>query len=255
MPENFFTTTARKVSTIEKTQRESVAENGYSMGDIIGSYLALPQLRGFWPMSSVDETLKVLDISGQGRILSFNAGYAYSLYNNIVPYVFLDGISQYLFRASEAGTSITGALTFGTWVFFAANTAINFFGKLGAAGQYGYTNSYSGGFLNAFVSSNGTLGPSVTSSIASPLNTFHFVATRYTPSTELAIFVDGVKTVNTTAIPAAIFASNAQFQVGASTANAQFLNGAMALPFLCAYAVPDAVIKRIYNLSRTMFGV
>lgn len=256
MPENFFTTTARKVTALEKGRREAIAENGYSMGDVIGSYLALPQLRGFWPFSSVNESANAIDLSGQGRTLTNVGGWSYGVGNSIVPYVFLDGATQYYTRATEAGLNFNAnpGWTWGWWEYTASTAAGNHFGKVGAAGNFGYSiNHASAAAPRAYISSDGAATTSVVG--AGPVSAWRFVVGRFTPSTELAIFVNNIKTVNTTAIPASIFASTAAFQVGASSAAGQYFTGRCTLPFLCSEAISDALLSRLYNICRTMFGV
>jgi len=41
-----------------------------SWGNIISMNLGYPALRAYWPMTSLDETDSVYDISGQGRTLT-----------------------------------------------------------------------------------------------------------------------------------------------------------------------------------------
>ncbi len=41
-----------------------------SWGNIISMNLGYPGLRGYWPMSSIDENEAVYDLSGQGRTLT-----------------------------------------------------------------------------------------------------------------------------------------------------------------------------------------
>jgi hypothetical protein len=43
-----------------------------SWGNIVSMNLGYPGLRGYWPMSSVDEEDKIYDLSGQGRTLDSN---------------------------------------------------------------------------------------------------------------------------------------------------------------------------------------
>lgn len=43
-----------------------------SWGNIVSMNLGYPGLRGYWPMSSIDENDDVYDISGQGRTLTNN---------------------------------------------------------------------------------------------------------------------------------------------------------------------------------------
>lgn len=41
-----------------------------SWGNIVSMNLGLPGLRGYWPMTSIDENEAVYDLSGQGRTLT-----------------------------------------------------------------------------------------------------------------------------------------------------------------------------------------
>lgn len=43
-------------------------------GSIISMNLGLPGLRGYWPLTSVDENGDIYDLSGQGRVLSSMIG-------------------------------------------------------------------------------------------------------------------------------------------------------------------------------------
>ncbi len=43
-----------------------------SWGNIVSMNLGYPGLRGYWPMSSVDEDGLVYDLTGQGRTLTSN---------------------------------------------------------------------------------------------------------------------------------------------------------------------------------------
>lgn len=43
-----------------------------SWGNIVSMNLGYPGLRGYWPMTSVDENDDVYDLSGQGRTLTDN---------------------------------------------------------------------------------------------------------------------------------------------------------------------------------------
>jgi hypothetical protein len=43
-----------------------------SWGNIVSMNLGYPGLRGYWPMTSLDENESVYDLSGQGRTLTDN---------------------------------------------------------------------------------------------------------------------------------------------------------------------------------------
>src|SRR3990172_4789567 len=103
--------------------------NGVFLGNVLASYMALPGLVGFWPMSSIQRsTGNAYDLSGQGRTLTYNGNPAYTYYNGLVPYIDLDGTGDYLSRSDETDLDITGAetiyttgaagLTIGCWAWF-----------------------------------------------------------------------------------------------------------------------------------------
>jgi hypothetical protein len=108
------------------------AETSFAWGNAISYYLGLPGLRAFWPMSSVNETGNVYDLSGQGRTLTNNNAATFGVYG-LQSYATFNGVNQYLSRADEAGLDITGELTMGCWIRFHANaTQRNIMGKRGA---------------------------------------------------------------------------------------------------------------------------
>lgn len=84
-----------------------------------------------------------------------------------------------------------------------------------------------------------------------------FAVGRYKPSLEIAAFVNGEKTVNTTSIPADIYSGAASFLIGAKDEGAagSLLHGGASLCFLCASALPDGVINGLYQHTRALFGL
>ena len=80
---------------------------------------------------------------------------------------------------------------------------------------------------------------------------------RYDPNTELAIFVNGEKAVNTTGIPATLFNSNAQFNVFAYDDGLATTRLAMLVSccFLCVQKLDDVAILNQFQQTRALFGV
>lgn len=252
---------ARKISELDRHLREQeVIENGYSMGDVIGTIWGFPGLRAFWPFSSRNESFQAIDGAGQGRTLALGGTVFYGTHNNILPYVnFTGGGASYLYRADEAGLDITTDLTVGAWVRYAALGSTGVIAKhdgATAAGSaylldYGVTAANRPGFQ---VASGASFYP-VSGSAALATGTWHFLSGRYTPSTEVALFVNNTKFTFTTAIPASLNNSGAQFEVGGINGAFFLHNGDIAIPFLCAASLPDVLINRYFNISRTLFGV
>src|SRR4030042_5924133 len=80
-------------------------------------HLQLSGLRGYWPMSSVNENGNSYDLSGQGRVLTNNNTVPFGIYD-LLPYAdFTPGSSEYFSRPDEAGLVISGALTIGCWAW------------------------------------------------------------------------------------------------------------------------------------------
>lgn len=242
--------------------------NGVFIGNVLASYMALPGLVGFWPMSSVQRsTGNAYDLSGQGRTLTYNGNPAYTYFNGLVPYIDLDGTGDYLSRADETDLDITGAetiyttgaagLTIGAWVWFdaAGGTEVAMSKWNPTGNQASYLLWKSNGELGSFdVSSNGSAATEIQgSSITSA--TFTFLVGRFTPSTELAVFVNSAKATNTVSIPASIFVSTAIFTIGGRSDAASLVNGRVALAFLCANALGDDLISSLYQTSRVIFSV
>jgi hypothetical protein len=242
-----------------------------SWGEAVGAYLTLSGLRGFWPMSSLDAAA-VYDHSGAGRNLSGSGSPTFNQavsVGGLVPYVVLN-TNNYLYRADEAALDILGTetymatlargLTVGAWVRpeAAPGSQVGIIGKWNAAGSRSYL-IYTDANLKPIgaMSVDGTAATNVTATNAMTVQAFNFVAYRFDPSTSVDLFVNGVKTSNTTSIPAAIFNSNARFEIGS------FANGTssttwaheQALCFLCAAALSDDVINALYQVSKGIFGV
>lgn len=241
----------------KKVDRMSTPDVPRTMGDVFGAFMMANGLRGFWPFSSTDQNLNPIDASGQARTLTNNGTIVYGTIGNI-PYGIFNGSSQWLSRADEAGLDITANLTFGAWMYANTNGTLYMpMGKFGASGNYSYciqrlaANQY-----QANISGNGTAQfAAVFPTVSTPAK-WEFIVARYTPSTELAIFMNGVKFVNTTTVPASVFSGNGNFAIGRwDGGTAQYFPGRVALPFLCAAALPDDVIQTMYRITRVFFGV
>jgi hypothetical protein len=228
-----------------------------TLGELYGMFLGVLRLRAYYPYSSYDNARSAFDLSGQGRTLSSVGNVPTDVYNNIIPYASFDGSTQYYTRATEAGLVITSFLTVGGWFWadtLAANMAL--ISKQGSAGNLGWILFAETGSnaVQAEVSSDGT----ATTVVQTPASSFatgawNFAVLRYIPSTELAIFLNGTWTRNTTSIPASIFGSTAAFNVGGVNNGSALLDGRAALNFLGAAGSSDTLISYLYNRSAWAF--
>lgn len=232
--------------------------------DLISPFLALTGLRGFWPMSAFASGGNAFDQSGNGRTLTYNGNPTYN-YDSVVPYIDLDGTGDFLSRADEAGLDILGTetyvaaaargLTMGGWFWSDATPAV--ISTLIAKYTFGVVYSYRLAQFAADVvrfQVNSAAPVSVTSSIALVKGAWHFLVVRFTPSIELAIFHDGVKTTNVVGVPASINNTNAPLVIG-GTAGGGELDGRASLCFLCAAALSDMIIDSVLQRTRGAYRV
>jgi hypothetical protein len=88
------------------------------------------------------------------------------------------------------------------------------------------------------------------------VDTWNHIIGRFTPSAEIAIFLNGIISTNVAAIPASIFDSNASLQIGnIRDAGSHYLDGRASQCFICAAALSDAQIGVLYQQTRAMLGV
>lgn len=232
--------------------------------DLISPYLALPGLRGFWPMSSFNESGNAYDMSEQGRILTYNGNPTYN-YTGLAPYIDLDGVGDYLSRADEAGLDIIGTesyvaaavrgLTLGGWFYVTGAANTYYMGKaVDGNGPYSLYH-FNGGNAAAFKIRDSTDTTTYTVTTDRTLNVWQFIAGRYDPSTEIKVWVNATTNTNVAAIPAALLNGADDFAIGGLSGGTSLLTGRASLCFLCAAYVSDAIISSLYQQTRAAFGV
>lgn len=225
------------------------------VSDYIATLLALPLVLAVWSMNVVDSIGSVWDMSSRGKNVT-NSNVSFALLNNRVTYASFNGSTSYLNRTDEADLDITGTLVFGCWIKLGATGSQVIISKFGAVGQYAYELAYIAGTGFRFqLSNNGTTLFTATSNDPSPGTTaWYHVACRFTPSTEVSVFVNGVKTANTTSIPASIFASTAPLAIGRRTDGTFYTTGSIAMVFLVAGGgVNDAMMTSLYEEGIPLF--
>jgi len=76
-------------------------EPNFALANAVSTYMALPGLRGFWPMSGMAYTEpRCRDPSGNGNHLITNNTPQFG-YDNLRPIVDLDGVNQSMYKASR----------------------------------------------------------------------------------------------------------------------------------------------------------
>jgi len=229
------------------------------MGDVIGCVFSFPCLRGCWLMSGVTAIGNVIDRSGQGRTL-VNTDITFGM-DGFLPYAAFNGLTAELERADEPGLDISGdeayveppffGLTMGAVAYFeetaSAYEAVMAKGNGGGADTAYWLDRTDGGYPRFLVGDGAALqGPTATAVVAA--DTWVSFIGRYTPSTEAALWVGDVKYTDTVGIPATLVNSAQALNIGAYNSGAgYFMDGRVALAWLCATAVPEAALMKYYG--------
>lgn len=246
-------------------------EPNFAWGAACALYQALPGLRGFWPMSAFASAGATADLSGQSRGLTYNGNPTYG-YDDLIPYIRLDGTGDYLTRGDEAGLDITGAETYvvagqrgitilGWWR--PENTTLFQYlvNKMYSVGQYSYMLSLRGDLfgdpVTFTISDDGNGMDTVSSSVGYAANTWQFLAGRFNDAdtgAELAVFVNGTKTTAATARNA-IFSGTDNLAIGGTALGGGLYTGRASLVALCATALSDLILTAVYEQTRPLFSV
>lgn len=244
----------------------------YALGQAVSSILALPALRAFWPMSSVDfaAASRARDIAGSGYHLSDNNTVLFG-YDQLAPYAEFDGVNQYLDRADGGAANwadIIGTeayvvaaqrgLTLGGWFYFdgAAAGTTYLMAKHGGVGQRSYyIRRIASGVVQFIISVDGTAETTVSSGAAINVASWVFFVARFDPGAELALFTNNDKQTQLVAVPASISDSTATFQIGARAGAANPMDGRASLCWLCAAALSDSQASALYHNTRKLYNV
>lgn len=230
-----------------------------------GEFLGLPGLRGYWPMSVFDSSGNAIDLSANGRTLTYNGNPLYNVHASGAPYLTLDGTGDYLSRADESALDFPGnesfvataarGMTLGGWFYVNALGSIQALmakDDVGANRQYSMYVNASNKLVGELFS--GGSATSVTSTGTYTAATWHLFVVRFQPSNNWSAFIDGVKTANTTSIPASIDNTGAALHIGARNA-ALLLTGRVSNCFACVENLSDTAIDDIYQNTKAFYGL
>lgn len=170
---------------------------------------------------------------------------------------FVRTTSNYLSRASEDAIAIHNGLTFGCWVYFDAestNVETGIISKWNTPGDASYLLYKSASNKITFsVSVDGTSVVSIDDLGANyVVGQWFYVVARFTPSVEIALFVNGMWYKSKSGIPATIYHSSEAFEIG-RYARDNYLDGRITQAFICAYSVPDRFICAMYSHAKALF--
>jgi hypothetical protein len=214
----------------------------------------LPGLQQYWPGGIRTASGGLAEHAGGGTDIAevgdcptgFD-GDAYTHVGNGTNYFTLSGGGGITGLETWISSSIRG-LTVGAWVMadVQGGNDEGIITKDTSAPNRGYALLWkSTGAVGFFISGTGAAVSQAVSATAQ-LATWHFIVGRFTPSTEVAIIVNGEKTVNTTAIPAQVTVSTANIDLGRYLQSAsQILSGKLRDVFVCASALTDAQLETV----------
>jgi hypothetical protein len=253
-------------------------EPNFAWKSACSAYLALPALRGFWPMSSVDYAAanRAIDLSGQGNHL-FAVNTPTFGYDSLIPYVQLSNAggaaNQYLYRA-DAGAGdwadVQGneiyiiaadrGMTLYGWFYFDNAVGSNEYmiSKFGAAGNRSYLirRNAATGSIDFIISTDCTNQAVNLVGDIPATTTWFFVAARFDPSTECAIFVNDEKDTTGVGVPATICDGGEPFTLGIQQSSLTAdMTGRISHVALCAAQHEDRIILSVFHQTRAMFGV
>lgn len=234
---------------------------------LVTPFLDLPGKVGIWYAGNVQRsTGDIYDASNQGRTLTITDTPVFNRLSNGIAYCDYDGSNDLHYRNDETDLDVTGTetifdstvrgLTIGLWVNSDSNSnSPILMSKYNTSQQSWLLEILSTNVIRFVTSVDGTTNHITdTTGTNGTAGTWHFIVARFAPSTEKAIFIDGIKETDTSSITASIFNSTTQLQIAAFPLG-NFLNGKISISFMCANALPDGMISRLFNQTRTLYGV
>lgn len=229
-------------------------------------YYLLPETRGIWSMSAIDESQGSRDSSGHNRHLTGSGTPTFGV-DNYLPYAEYNGSSQYHTAADAGALDITGNLSIGGWFYFnnAAGSDESMFGKwTTTANQRSYgLRRDTDGTIEARVSVNGTAEIVQASTDTPAASTWFFCAMRYIPSSELSVFIGLHATpgaalaedLNVTSIPASLNNGSSQLSVAVREVGgvkAAYADMRASMLFLCAASISDDHLNMLYAQTKPL---
>lgn len=170
---------------------------------------------------------------------------------------FVATAKNYYSRPDEPGLDFTGPLTLGCWGWFdteSTDAATGLMSKWGVNDEQSYAlYKTAGNVLTFAITNDGTTDVAIGDAAANyAIGKWFYIVGRFTPSMEMALFVNGTWYLDATDIPPSIYDSTTAFELG-RFGGGNYLDGRMCQSFLCGYAVPDRFIEAMYAHSKAMF--
>lgn len=217
-------------------------------------FIQLPGLLAYYPMGIRFLTGAVAEHGGSGiQLLQTGVcpvgydGNAFTHLGDGTNYLSASGVMGVTGLETWMSSSLRG-LTAGGWFMFDSlpGTSGGLLSKDDVAPDRGYYLAFGSAGVVTFSISGTGAAQVFAASGAVNLGAWHFVVGRFDPSIEVAVFVDGDKVTNTTAVPAQCNVSTGNFEVGRFAQNDALIQHCKARDvFICAGALSDALIEEV----------
>ena len=223
------------------------------------AHMGLPRLVGYWPLNQRNASYEYFDYSGNDKVLTPAgvglANFMYGLQFGIEFYV--GGVSGWMERTDAELNWPGGGWAVGGWFKFDTVVGLHsLISKWNSSGnQMGYILYVETGAPKFLITTDGATGYSKTGTTITA-NSWHHIVGEFYPSTKMSIWVDGVESYRVDAVPATIFGSNADFELGTNDAHTlNYFNGQMCHIFVSNSAGIGIFIKTLFQQTRGLFGV
>lgn len=219
-------------------------------------FTSLPGIEGYFPGGSVDGSARSVNLIDDGENLGETGtcpiGYDGQSYREVgdgTSYLYNDGAFEITGTETHIASAIRG-LTLGGWFKVTdgpASVPSGIMGKFGPVTDYGYLLLLATDDKPWFsVSGTGSAQILVEGPDVLVDDSWHFLAGRYKPSTEIAIWLDGAKEVNTVVVPSTLNVASEFFEVGRFAGNNSYIQELLWRDiFICQAALSDDLIDQI----------
>lgn len=222
-------------------------------------FLELPGLVAWWPggpgdgLGAANDIVAARELTPVGTPTFGYDGHPYIETDRTgVDYFFGSPFPDCLGTEGWIDAGIRG-LTIGCWIYLNSHATVTsgLVTRFGSAPQRGYSIQHNTA-TDAYrftVSQTGSVAIFVDVD-APAVGEWVFVAGRFMPSTEIAVFVNGVKGVVTAGVYSSLFATSQSLNIGRIEADdSRILDGRLRDVFICQAALPDELIEEIRATS------
>lgn len=186
-----------------------------------------------------------LNLDFKGALNQGNSGLA--------PYISLDGATNYGVHPGDDFNGTNG-FTVGGW-FQPGSSGPSYIISKWATANDAWLLFYNANIPTFYVGSPVPTPYSVVGATC-VIGQWVFIACRYTPSAEIAIWVNSSKAVNVTSIPASLLVpTNLPLYVGVASDLTDYYTGRISMLFYCNSILSDLYINTLYGLGRTVYNV